>query len=559
MAVNGNEPTVAQVQALNTLHVSESNIPNTQAATGSSSAGANIHASLTAINPYDQYRSHIAELLSPITGVPAEDVQSKLLWTSTQDKGDLNLPVPALRVKGKPLEQARAWAAEFPESALVEKPVASGTFLSFFFKPLPLTKLVVPEILTQGRQYGTDARPGLKDPSDPAKGRKKCVVDFSSPNIAKPFHAGHLRSTVIGGFLSNLYEAVGWDVFRLNYLGDWGRQFGLLANAFEMFGSEEALKADPIGHLFDIYVRINQISKPEEDAIAAKETEIKAIQARLDPKVPEAKKGKDGKEEPAPPAPAPVSDAERAQLEGQLKSLNADLAPMVAASQNEAARQFFTRLEGGDPEATAIWKRFRDLSIERYKQTYARLNIRYDSYSGESQVEQKWMDLALAQLKAANLSEESKGALIVDFTKDKATRKLEKAVIQKTDGSSLYLTRELGESLKRWEVLRYDQMLYVVASQQDLHLAQSFKLLELMGRPDIAERCVHVSFGLVHGMSTRRGTVKFLDDILRDVAETMHDVMRANAAKYSQIPDPDKVADTLGISAVMVQDMTGKR
>ena len=414
---------------------------------------------------------------------------------------------------------------QFPESDLVEKPVVAGTSIQFWFKPAPLTKLVVPSILNEKAGYGTDARLGLKDPSDPSKGKKRIIIEFSSPNIAKPFHAGHLRSTIIGGFLANVYEAAGWEVIRMNYLGDWGRQFGLLANAFATYGSEEKLKTDPIGHLYDIYVEINKVSKPEEDETAEKKKELQEAKA----------KGQD------------PSD-----LESQIMDLE-------SKSTNEKARKYFKRMEDGDKEALALWKRFRDLSIDKYKKTYARLNIRYDYYSGESQIKPESMEAAAEQLEKTGVSQKSEGAVLVDLTKDPKTKKLGKALVKKRDGSTLYLTRDIGAAVERWQKFQFDQMIYVVASQQDLHLAQLFKILELMGHDDIQKRCQHVNFGMVLGMSTRRGTVKFLDDILKDVGEKMHEVMQRNQAKYDQVEDPVQTADTLGITAVMVQDMTGKR
>lgn len=482
--------------------------------------------SLEASNPVDIYRAHISELLACVADKPAKDIYDKLSWTQTFDKGDLGLAVPSLRIPPKETgAKASEWGDKFPSSDLVEKPVVAGTFLQFFFKPQPLLNLIVPSILKKKTLYGTNPTLGLRDQSDPSKGKKRMVIDFSSPNIAKPFHAGHLRSTIIGGFLANLYEAAGWDVVRLNYLGDWGRQFGLLANAFEMLGSEEKLEKDPIGHLFDIYVEINNISRPEEE-------EIKQIKEEL--------------------IQASASGKDPTDLEKQIQILE-------SKSVNEKARQYFKRMEDGDEAALATWRRFRDLSIERYKKTYSRLNIRYDVYGGESTVEKERMDRAVKQLEESGLSEESQGATVVDLTKDPKTKKLGKALVRKRDGSSLYLTRDIGEAYKRVEVYQPDKLIYVVASQQELHLAQLFKILELMGHPDIAAKCQHVSFGMVHGMSTRKGTVKFLDDILRDVGEKMHEVMQKNQTKYEQVENPEQTADTLGITAVMVQDMTGKR
>ena len=479
-----------------------------------------------ASNPVDIYRSHISDLLAPVAGKAAKDIYARLSWTQTFDKGDLGLAVPSLRIPPKEASnKAVEWSANFPPSDLVEKPVAAGTFVQFFFKPQPLIKLIVPSVLKKKAVYGTNPQIGLRDESDPSKGRKRIIVEFSSPNIAKPFHAGHLRSTIIGGFLANVYEAAGWEVTRMNYLGDWGRQFGLLACAYELYGSEEKLQKDPIGHLYDIYVEINKISKPEEDEIKEKRQELEQALA-------------DGKD--------------TAQLEKDLELLESN-------SINDKARKYFKRMEDGDQTALSTWKRFRDLSIDRYKKTYSRLNIHYDYYSGESQVEKERMDRAAKQLEESGVSEDSKGAVIVDLTKNPKTKNLGKALVRKKDGSSLYLTRDIGEAVKRYELYNFDKMIYVVASQQDLHLAQLFKILELMGHQDVAQKCQHINFGMVLGMSTRKGTVKFLDDILRDVGEKMHEVMKGNAAKYEQVENPEQTSDILGITAVMVQDMTGKR
>ena len=493
----------------------------------SPSTSADARAASAHINPVDIYRHHISDELAPITGKPASEIFERLAWTQTFDKGDLGLPVPALRIQGKkPGDLAVEFADKFPESKLVEKPVVNGTFIQFYFKPEPLSKLIIPSILKKRAQFGTNDKLGLKDASDPAS-KKKIIVEFSSPNIAKPFHAGHLRSTIIGGFLANLHESAGWDVTRINYLGDWGRQFGLLAIAFDRYGSEEKLKKDPIGHLFDIYVEINRTSDPEQAAIKAKKEDIQQAEV----------------------------------YKKDTTALEKDLADLEAKSINEQARQYFKKLETGDKEALATWTRFRDLSIQKYEKTYARLNIHFDVYSGESQVEMSRMEQAVEQLRTSGLSEDSKGAVIVDLTKskDKNVKKLGKALVKKTDGSSLYLTRDIGEAVKRYEKYHFDKMLYVIASQQDMHVAQLFKILELMGNAEISKRCEHVNFGMVKGMSTRKGTVKFLDDILRDVGEKMHEVMKKNEKKYEQVQDPEQTADTLGITAVMVQDMKGKR
>lgn len=371
-------------------------------------------------------------------------------------------------------------------------------------------------VLKQKDTFGENKALGLKDQNDASKGRQSIIVEFSSPNIAKPFHAGHLRSTIIGGFIANLYRAVGWDVTAINYLGDWGKQYGVLALGFEKYGSEAELAEDPINHLFHVYVKISKDVANEKEAA----DELK----------------KEGK------------DAEAEEL--------------LAMGTDEKARSYFKKMTDGDADALALWKRFRDFSIEKYKKTYARLNIHFDEYSGESKVSEDEMQAAATKLKELGVAEEDKGALLVDFVKalpGKEGKQLGKTILRKRDGTALYLTRDISELLARHNKYHFDKMIYVIASEQDLHVKQFFKIVSMMGNKEIADKCQHINFGLILGMSTRKGTVKFLDDILRDVADHMHEVMKKNEDKYSQVEDPEKISDLLGISAVMVQDMTGKR
>ncbi|PMB70459.1 Arginine--tRNA ligase, cytoplasmic [Beauveria bassiana] len=468
------------------------------------------------INPVDIYRAHITSILSDITGADKSTIYPVLQWTATLDKGDLVLAIPALRIKGKPDDLAKQWLERWPESPLVEKPIQNGPILSFFFKPEPMAKTVIPMALKHNKGFGSNPANGLRDQNDPSKGRQKIVIEFSSPNIAKPFHAGHLRSTIIGGFLANLYRSAGWDVSTVNYLGDWGKQYGVLALGFEKYGSEDELVKDPINHLFTVYVKISKEVAEEKE------------------------------------------QAEKLKAEGKEEEAQSILNNGV----DEKARSYFKKMTEGDDEAIALWKRFRDYSIERYKETYARLNIHFDEYSGESKVSEDEMQQAAAKLKEMGLAHEDRGALLMDFTKSvpgKEGKTLGKAILRKKDGTALYLTRDISELINRYERYKFDKMIYVIASEQDLHVKQFFKIVRMMGRDDIADKCQHVNFGLVLGMSTRKGTVKFLNDILRDVGEHMHEVMKKNEDKYSQVEDPEQIADRLGISSVMVQDMSGKR
>lgn len=415
--------------------------------------------------------------------------------------------------------------------------------------------MVLPSILKNGTKYGYNPYLGLNDPKDPNSGKKKMIVEFSSPNIAKPFHAGHLRSTIIGGFLSNVYQEAGWDVTRMNYLGDWGKQYGVLAVGFNKFGSEEALVANPIGHLYDVYVKISAISHEEGETLKklSGATQTDRIRKLKEESVALQAKGE----------PVLDQETEIEKLQAEIVAVQAENAAEIekitSTGVDQQARDYFKRMTEADPEALGIWKKFRDLSIVKYKDTYARLNIHFSDYSGESQVKQESMDEAADVMRENKISQESEGAVIVDLTKH--AKKLGKALVRKKDGTTLYLTRDIGAAMERNRSYHFDKMIYVVASQQDLHLAQLFKILEVMGGEytEVSKKCQHINFGMVLGMSTRKGTAKFLDDILRDVGEKMHEVMRSNEAKYAQVADPEKTADTLGISAVMVQDMSGKR
>lgn len=476
-------------------------------------------------NPVDFYRQHIAEKLAPIVNKNASDLSPLLAWTQTLDKGDLMLPAAALRVKGKPpIEQAKEIAAAFPtDDETLVTASADGPFVQFFFKPQRLSKTVIPLILKSTDMYGSTPKPGLVDPEDPSKGRKKVIVEFSSPNIAKEFHAGHLRSTIIGGFLSKLYQLLGYDVIRMNYLGDWGKQYGLLANGFRQFGSEQELQEQAIAHLFTVYVKISKIKAEQDEPINELKKQIREKKT----------KGED------------------------VAALEKELEPLVEVSEDEKARKYFKSMEDGEPEAVALWKRFRDMSIEKYKKTYARLNIAFDDYSGESQVSQKTINMVLADLMEKKIAEESEGAILIDFAKHGA-KKLNKAIIQRKDGTPLYLTRDLAAILERWDKYQFDKMIYVIANQQDQHVAQVFKTTEISGRKDISTKCEHISFGMVKGMSTRRGTVKFLDDIIAAVKDVMLEVMRKNPKKYDLLDDPEGTADILAITAIMVQDLTGR-
>ena len=427
-------------------------------------------------NVMDVFKNVIAAQMSQISGVDAKLLFDSLDLPRSLENGDLAIAVPRLRVKGNPAQFAQEWAKQFQPNDHILSAVAVGPFLNFRINAKLLVKKTVDLAGKLGLDYG-------KNKLDQGK---RAIVEFSSPNIAKPFHAGHLRSTIIGAFIRNVYDANGWETIAMNYLGDWGKQYGLLAVGFARHGNEEALQADPIKHLYEVYVKINR-------------------DAEADPSI------------------------------------------------HDEARAYFKKMEEGEEAALSLWRRFRDLSIVKYKDVYARLNIHFDVYSGESQVGDG-LERALKQLQECGILEDSDGAKIIDLTK----YKLEKAIVQKRDGTTLYLTRDIGAALERYEKYKFDKMIYVVAAQQDLHLKQLFKTLELL-KYEFADKVEHINFGMVQGMSTRKGTVVFLEDILDEAKDIMHEVMRKNEAKYNEVAEPEKVADEIGLSGVKIQDNSARR
>lgn len=281
-------------------------------------------------------------------------------------------------------------------------------------------------VLGVNRGYGTNTR-GLG---------KKLLIDFSSPNIAKPFHAGHLRSTIIGMFTANVYTANGWKVTKMNYLGDWGKQYGLLAVGFDRYGNEETLKTDPIKHLFDVYVKINDDAREEVASLIKQKREEKLAAANGEKVMIENDKG------------------EQIELTLDMEVLRAEKEYGEHNSPtHNAARALFRKMEESQPEALAIWKRFRDLSIAKYKEIYARLNIDFDIYWGESQVKPESQKNAVEELKRLDLVYEDKGALLC-----KLDKKLGKVLIMKGDGATLYMTRDIGGALERYNDYHFDKV-----------------------------------------------------------------------------------------------------
>ena len=316
---------------------------------------------------------------------------------------------------------------------------------------------------------------------------KTVVVDFSSPNIAKPFHIGHIRSTVIGNAICNLYRKMGYKVVGVNHLGDYGTQFGKMIVAYRKWGSEEELEKEPIKALLGYYTKFH-------------------VEAEEHPEL------------------------------------------------NDEARETFVRLENGEPEEYALWEKFRELSLAEFNRVYDMLGITFDSYAGESFYSDK-MPAVIEELKEKGLLVKSEGANIVDLDE----YGLGAALITKSDGSSLYATRDIATAIYRKSHYDFTKNIYVVASQQNLHFKQWKKVLELMGY-EWEKDCIHVPFGLVSleegTMSTRHGRVVFLEDVLNNAVEKTLEIMRE---KNSEMEDLEEISKQVGIGAVIFQELSNNR
>ena len=357
--------------------------------------------------------------------------------------------------------------------------------------------------------YGVDTSLGLRDGSE--SGRKKVVVEFSSPNIAREFAAAHLRSTVLGAFVANMYEAMGWDVVRLNYLGDWGKHLGLLGVGWQKYGSQRDVneQMDLFRYIHDLYTKMEDELQPEQEA---------------------RKKARD---------------------DGQ------DTAVLETQGLFAERDATFKRMEDGEPDAIALWKTLRDISIKYYIETYARLNIKFDEYSGESQVSLNPEPVAEVEsiLKDKGIYEEQDGAWVIDF--DKHGARLGTATVRGRNGSTTYLLRDIAAVFERFKTYSFDKMLYVVC-EQDVHFRQVFKAVELMGYADIADKMQHITFTKAGGSSSHLGSAQLLGDILDHCEDHMRNVIIASPGQYS-IEGSDVDAKVIGINSLVVQELASKK
>ena len=420
----------------------------------------------------------IAEQVSKATGLAVAEVEDLLETPPNPEMGDYALPCFTLAktMRKSPNLIAEELSSQVEIGDTITEVRPAGPYLNFFVSKIDLVMGTMEKVLSQGDDYGR---------SDPGSG-KTVVIDFSSPNISKPFTIHHIRTTAIGNSLGRIYAALGWNVVGINYLGDWGAPHGMNIAAYKRWGDEETVRKNPAYELFNLYVKYN---------------------AEVD-------------DDPA------------------LK---------------ESAQAWTRRLEAGDEEAHTLWRWFREETIEDFKRVYDRMGVTFTEFSGESEFHKASEDL-IEDLKARGLGVESEGALVVKFDDD-----LTPAVLQTGHGTIVYLPRDIAAAVHRKKKYDFDKMVYVVGGEQTLHFKQLFRTLKMMGH-DWADDCEHVSFGMINfkgmKMSTRRGNVIFLEEVLDKAIEITREIIEK---KNPDLPNKDRVAKDVGIGAVIYADLDSRR
>ncbi|WP_404470171.1 arginine--tRNA ligase [Sutcliffiella horikoshii] len=392
--------------------------------------------------------------------------------------GDLAFPCFELaKIKRTAPPLLAADIATTLSSSMIEKTEAVGPYVNIFFKKDIIHQKVVHKILLEKENYSTIH----------LQNKETIVLDLSSPNIAKPFSMGHLRSTVIGNAIANILEKSGFETVRINYLGDWGTQFGKLIAAYLKWGEEEKILHNPIPELLKLYVKFH-----EEAAI------------------------------------------------------NADL--------NDEGRRWFKQLEEGNEQAVALWNWFREESLKEFNNIYKLLGVTFDSYQGEAFYNDK-MDQVVQMLEEQDLLKESNGAQVVELDDPS----LPPCLIKKSDGATLYATRDLAAALYRKKVYQFSKALYVVGQEQSIHFQQVKEVLKKAGF-DWAEEMHHISFGLLlkdgKKMSTRKGKVVLLEEVLQEAIQLAE---RNIESKNPDLPDKEEVARQVGVGAVIFHDLKNYR
>jgi arginyl-tRNA synthetase len=421
------------------------------------------------------FKQTLAALSAPVLGVAEQDVLPLIEYPPQPELGDLALPCFrfAKTLRRNPAEIAKDVAAALDASGQFATVQAVGAYVNVKLSRTGAAAEIVRKAITDVDSFFSNQRGG----------GAKVAIDYSSPNIAKPFGVGHLRSTVIGQSIKRLLELDGYRTIGVNHLGDWGTQFGKNIVAYLRWGDEDTVRRDPVKELFRLYVRFHEEAK------------------------------------------------EHPELEDE-------------------ARAWFKRLEDGDPEAVRLWQWFIDESLKAFKRTYELLGVSFDHYLGESFYNDK-MQAVIDELREKGLLVESEGAEVVDLS----AWDMPPCIIRKSDGATIYATRDLAAALYRHDVLGAEHLIYVVGAEQTLHFQQVFKVLELMGRP-WAHNCRHIAFGMMkfngERLSTRRGKIVYLEEVLD---KAISEARRIIEEKNPGLENKDEVARAVGVGAVIFNDL----
>lgn len=427
-----------------------------------------------------KFKQELAEVLYEVLDheMQVKEIEMLIEKPKNQQHGDLAFPCFTLaKLKRKSPNNIAQELSVKIESPTFEKVEVVGAYLNIFLNKKLVSENTVAGIIKQKEKYGA---------LDIGNNRH-VTIDMSSPNIAKPFSMGHLRSTVIGNSLAVILEKCGYKPIRINHIGDWGTQFGKLITAYKLWGEEEKVKQNPIKELLTLYIKFHD-------------------EAENDP------------------------------------------------SLVEQGRSWFKKLEDGDEEALALWQWFRDESLKEFSRIYELMNVQFDSFAGEAFYNDK-MDRVVQLLEEKQLLVESDQAQVVELTEEE----LPPCLIKKSDGATLYATRDLAAALYRKENYDFDLSLYVVGNEQSLHFKQLIAVLEKMGY-SWAKNMVHIPFGMMlkdgKKMSTRKGKVVLLEEVLNEsISMAKHNIEEKNP----NLTNKDEVAKQVGVGAVMFHDLKNFR
>ncbi|KAH7269391.1 uncharacterized protein BKA55DRAFT_588120 [Fusarium redolens] len=462
-------------------------------------------------NPQDIFRVYLADTLEKLLHCDRMVAYDAIQTSNVTGMGDLVIVAPRLRLKNvKPEDLVKDLLQKLPRTPPFGCPLRDGIRLQVFFSPNTLPRLLLSYISDRSASYGYDTSIGLADTAAPDGSKKKVIVEYSSPNMASEFQVSHLRSTLVGTYIANIHASMGWDVVKMNYLGDWGKQIGLLAAGWERFGSEDEFAKQPLRHLLEVNHKIQDLFKPEMD-------ECKIAKA----------KGQD------------VTEIESRGLYAER-----DI--------------FFKKMEDKEPGAIAVWQRFRDATVKDYTDSYAQLGVTFDEYSGESQVTAESIAEVEQILKEKGIYEEHDDSWKIDFSKHDA-KGLSLAVVRYRNGTTSYLLRDLAAVFDRYKKHKFDKMIYVVAMEQEMHFHRVTKTLELMGRQDLAERIQHVPFAKINGLPEELKEAALLSDYL-DGCRSMSDVgLDGEEEEASYVDKSENSVKQLSLAGLFIQDQYHKR